>query len=117
MLRSPIGIFDDATYDEWSVKLSSGDILVFYSDGITEASNREGKFFGAGRLKAVLDFGGVLTSNVFQSFREFSEREGLPPDTVKRTFREDAEALALLRRLERGELSADEFSPQFGATP
>ena len=63
----------------------------------------------------ILDFGGVLTSNVFQSFREFSEREGLPPDTVKRTFREDAEALALLRRLERGELSADEFSPQFGA--
>ena len=42
----PIGIFDDATYDEWSVKLNTGDILVFYSDGITEASNREGKFFG-----------------------------------------------------------------------
>jgi putative hydrolase of the HAD superfamily len=63
----------------------------------------------------ILDFGGVLTTNVFQSFREFSEREGLAPDTVKRAFREDPEALALLRRLERGELSADEFSPQFGA--
>ena len=61
------------------------------------------------------DFGGVLTTNVFDSFKAFSVAEGLPPDTVKRTFREDAEALALLRRLERGELSADEFSPLFGA--
>jgi phosphoserine phosphatase RsbU/P len=50
----PIGIFDDATYDEWSVKLSSGDILVFFSDGFTEATNREGKFFGAGRLKTLI---------------------------------------------------------------
>ena len=31
----PIGIFDDAAYDEWSVRLDTGDILVFYSDGIT----------------------------------------------------------------------------------
>ncbi len=47
----PIGIFDDATYDEWSVSLNSGDILLFYSDGLTEASNREGKFFGTDRIK------------------------------------------------------------------
>ena len=59
----PIGIFDDATYDEWSVKLDSGDILVFYSDGLTEASNREGKFFGAGRLRALLESNAHLTSS------------------------------------------------------
>jgi hypothetical protein len=47
----PIGIFDDATYEEWSVRLNTGDILLFYSDGITEASNREGKFFGTGRIE------------------------------------------------------------------
>jgi putative hydrolase of the HAD superfamily len=63
----------------------------------------------------LLDFGGVLTTNVFDSFRSFSESEGLPPDAVKRLFREDREALALLRRLERGELSAEEFAPRFGA--
>src|ERR1700720_3541797 len=50
----PIGIFDDATYDEWSVKLNKGDILVFYSDGLTEASNRDGKFFGTSRIKDLL---------------------------------------------------------------
>jgi sigma-B regulation protein RsbU (phosphoserine phosphatase) len=58
----PIGIFDDATYEEWSVRLNTGDILLFYSDGITEASNREGKFFGTGRLKALLESNIHLTS-------------------------------------------------------
>ena len=62
-----------------------------------------------------MDFGGVLTTDVFASFREFCEREGIDPDTVKRLFREDPDALALLRRLERGEIEADEFSERFGA--
>ena len=62
----------------------------------------------------LLDFGGVLTTNVFESFRRFSIAEGLEPDHVKRQFRENPEALGLLRRLEKGELSAEEFSPLFG---
>ncbi len=67
----------------------------------------------AARRALLVDFGGVLTSNVFDSFREFCEREGLEPGAVKRLFREDREALALLRRLERGELSEDAFSERF----
>jgi epoxide hydrolase-like predicted phosphatase len=62
---------------------------------------------------ALFDFGGVLTTNVFDSFREFCEREGLDPLTVKRLFREDERALAELRRLERGELTEDEFGERF----
>ncbi len=60
-----------------------------------------------------MDFGGVLTTNVFESFRQFCEREGLPPDTIKEKFRSDPEALGLLRQLEKGELTAAEFSPRF----
>ena len=59
------------------------------------------------------DFGGVLTTNVFDSFRAFSVSEGLHPDAVKRTFRENPEALAELRRLERGEVAVDEFERRF----
>jgi putative hydrolase of the HAD superfamily len=59
------------------------------------------------------DFGGVLTTNVFESFRAFCQAEGLPPDTVKRTFRENPEALSELRALERGDLSVEEFEPRF----
>jgi len=61
-----------------------------------------------------VDFGGVLTTDVFKSFREFCEREGLDPDTVRKLFREDPEALAVLRRLERGELNEEEFAAEFG---
>jgi putative hydrolase of the HAD superfamily len=62
----------------------------------------------------LVDFGGVLTTNVFDSFRAFGEAEGLDPQTVKRAFREDAEALSLLRQLERGDIEVDEFEPKFG---
>jgi putative hydrolase of the HAD superfamily len=61
----------------------------------------------------LVDFGGVLTTNVFDSFKEFARSEGLPPDTVKRTFRENPEALSELRALERGDLSVEEFEPRF----
>ena len=63
----------------------------------------------------IVDFGGVLTTNVFESFRQFCEREGLDPNTIKDTFRSDPEALGLLRQLEQGELTAAEFSPRFAA--
>jgi putative hydrolase of the HAD superfamily len=63
----------------------------------------------------LLDFGGVLTTNVFDSFREFCEAEGLEPDAVRRLFREDPAALAELRRLERGEIGENEFAERFGA--
>jgi putative hydrolase of the HAD superfamily len=63
----------------------------------------------------IVDFGGVLTTNVFQSFRAFSVREGLEPDAVKKLFKERGEGLDLLRQLERGELTSDQFGPRFGA--
>ena len=61
----------------------------------------------------VVDFGGVLTTNVFESFRAFSEAEGLDPNAVKSIFRERGEGLDLLRQLERGELEIPEFERRF----
>jgi putative hydrolase of the HAD superfamily len=62
----------------------------------------------------IVDFGGVLTTNVFESFRAFSEAEGLDPNAVKQLFRERGEGLDLLRQLERGELEVPEFEQRFG---
>lgn len=62
----------------------------------------------------LIDFGGVLTTNVFDSFKAFCRAEGLPEDTVKKIFRDrEGQGLALLRQLEKGELTADEFSARF----
>ncbi len=61
----------------------------------------------------IVDYGGVLTTDVFQAFREFGENEGIDPGTVKRLFKEDEEARTLLRELERGEVEEAEFERRF----
>jgi putative hydrolase of the HAD superfamily len=62
----------------------------------------------------LVDFGGVLTTNIWVSFQGFCETEDLDPDTVKDTFRGDGEGLRLLRTLERGEIADADFEAQFG---
>jgi len=51
----PLGIFEETSYDEWGVTLESGNILVFHSDGIAEAVNIEGQFFGAERIRKLVE--------------------------------------------------------------
>jgi putative hydrolase of the HAD superfamily len=63
----------------------------------------------------VVDFGGVLTTNIWAAFAEFCEGEGLSSDAVLQLFREDPEALELLRGLETGELEEAAFEPRFAA--
>ena len=62
----------------------------------------------------LVDFGGVLTTNIWDSFDAFCENEGLERGTVLELFRADGEALALLRSLERGAVSDSEFEHDFG---
>ena len=81
----PIGIFDDAIYEEWSVRLSPGDILLLFSDGLTEAANREGKFFGTDRIKDVLAANAHLNSTeladrLFDAVQEFTQGGAITDD-------------------------------------
>jgi len=62
----------------------------------------------------LFDFGGVLTTPVWDSFAAFCRKEGLDPDAIKNLFRKDPEALALLRKLETGEMAEAEFEQRFG---
>jgi epoxide hydrolase-like predicted phosphatase len=62
----------------------------------------------------LVDFGGVLTTNIWKSFDLFCENEGLERGTVLELFRADGEALALLRSLERGAVTDEEFERDFG---
>jgi putative hydrolase of the HAD superfamily len=63
----------------------------------------------------LVDFGGVLTTDIWRSFDLFCTSEGLEAGHVKELFRADGEALALLRRLERGDVSDADFERDFGA--
>jgi putative hydrolase of the HAD superfamily len=61
----------------------------------------------------LIDFGGVLTTSVWDSFADFCRERGLEEGAVKRLFREDPAALADLRALETGKLSENEFEDRF----
>jgi len=51
----PLGAFPGITYDEVTVGLGTGDVFVFFSDGISEAMNAAGGEFGLERLTAVIE--------------------------------------------------------------
>jgi putative hydrolase of the HAD superfamily len=69
----------------------------------------------AARTGLLVDFGGVLTTDVFTSFQAFCEAEGLLPDTVRNRFLKDPMARELLVDLETGRLTEAEFEPKFAA--
>jgi len=49
-----LGMFSDATFVEQQVDVGIDDLLVGYSDGLTEAMNRAGEFFGEERLRGLV---------------------------------------------------------------
>lgn len=63
----------------------------------------------------IIDFGGVLTSNVFASFGDFAEAEGLQRDAIGRLFKTDRAARELLKDLESGTIDTTAFGPPFAA--
>jgi putative hydrolase of the HAD superfamily len=67
------------------------------------------------RRGLLVDFGGVLTTDVFSSFQAFCEAEGLEPGAVRDRFRGDPAAQQLLFDLEEGRMSEEEFEPRFAA--
>jgi serine phosphatase RsbU (regulator of sigma subunit) len=74
---SIIGIFEDAAFENDTVKLDEGDTLVVYSDGVTEALNLDGNEFGEERLLAcVEDHRAVepaaVLRGIFEAVRRFS---------------------------------------------
>ena len=63
----------------------------------------------------LVDFGGVLTTDIWSSFGAFCEAEQLDPGAVRDAFRGGGEGLKLLRALEKGELDDADFEARFGA--
>lgn len=49
-----LGVLDDTEYTERSIKLEPGDVLLLYTDGLTDAINQEEAEFGLAGVQAVL---------------------------------------------------------------
>src|SRR5258705_4522943 len=50
----PMGVFDDITYVPRSIALAPGDMLLLYTDGVTEAENSQLAQFGTNRLEQTI---------------------------------------------------------------
>jgi sigma-B regulation protein RsbU (phosphoserine phosphatase) len=51
----PLGILPENGYEETTQQLQTGDQIIFYTDGITEAHNPQGQLFGTERLDRVAE--------------------------------------------------------------
>jgi sigma-B regulation protein RsbU (phosphoserine phosphatase) len=55
-----VGLLEFAPYGEGKVKLDTGDTIIVFSDGVSEALNSAGEEFGEARLQEVADVAGTL---------------------------------------------------------
>jgi len=72
----PIGMFPEEVCQLSSENLIAGDVLVFYTDGVTEAENRHGEEFGMERLSATVLRSSLLPAedlrnNIFRAAADF----------------------------------------------
>ncbi len=50
----PLGLFEEADYDEFTFQAKPGDLFVFFSDGILDATNSKGDLFGRHRVEEIV---------------------------------------------------------------
>jgi sigma-B regulation protein RsbU (phosphoserine phosphatase) len=58
-----IGVFSDCVYEQETIQMMPGDVLVAYTDGVTEALNQEGEEFGECRLERILSQSAHLSAD------------------------------------------------------
>jgi sigma-B regulation protein RsbU (phosphoserine phosphatase) len=49
-----VGVLDEPRFFDTAVTLGTGDVIVVYTDGVPEARNQAGEFYGDDRLRAFL---------------------------------------------------------------
>jgi sigma-B regulation protein RsbU (phosphoserine phosphatase) len=83
----PIGLNPEEFCELGSTEVTSDDVLVFYTDGVTEAENLLAEEFGMERLSAVVQRGSSLSAaglmnDIFSSAASFSKEVGFGDDVT-----------------------------------
>jgi serine phosphatase RsbU (regulator of sigma subunit) len=84
---APIGIFPQNSCELASADLAPGDVLVFYTDGVTEAENQSGEELGTARLSALVQRGSsssaeALMADIFHNVANFCSGVGFNDDVT-----------------------------------
>jgi serine phosphatase RsbU (regulator of sigma subunit) len=74
---TPLALVEDADYELHEVGLVTGDTVVMYTDGVTEALNKQWEPFGVERLEAVIkqhseESSKELTEHILKAIRQFT---------------------------------------------
>lgn len=66
-----LGVVEDATYEQGSVQLDHGDVLILYTDGVPDAARPDGQRFGMDRLRrTVLEQGDRPAAEIVAALEE-----------------------------------------------
>jgi len=84
---APIGISPENPCQLASADLTVGDVLVFYTDGVTEAENQSGEELGTERLSALVQRGSsssaeALMTDIFDNVASFCSGVGFNDDVT-----------------------------------
>jgi phosphoserine phosphatase RsbU/P len=76
----PLGLFDEAEYDEFSFRAKPGDMFVFFSDGILDAGDKDEELFGRERVGEIVAANPEASANeivklIFQAVAEHASGE------------------------------------------
>ena len=82
-----IGLVEGATYQAEKIQLNTGDMLILYTDGVTEAANPQGEQYGWDRLAESLHAAGDvsprrLVAALRSSLQDFAAGQPLDDDTT-----------------------------------
>jgi PAS domain S-box-containing protein len=99
----PLGVREGEIYDQMSISFEPGDLLLFFSDGITEARNPAGEQFGMERLAQCVEANGQLEpAALVESLRKavitFSGSDRLMDDLTSVAIRIEERQLPIARR-------------------
>ena len=80
-----LGLEKEITFIEQQIEMKKGDVLFIYSDGITDARNEAGKFFGEQRMmKLIQQYSGLsiekIGKNILNEVEQFIGTERLYDD-------------------------------------
>jgi sigma-B regulation protein RsbU (phosphoserine phosphatase) len=83
----PLGMFRDTRYHEYYLTTQPGEVLVLYTDGVTEAHNRQGEEFGRERLAEAVKAHRHLSASelitaVYREVIEWTEELGATDDVT-----------------------------------
>ncbi|MCS6842694.1 MAG: PP2C family protein-serine/threonine phosphatase [Roseiflexus sp.] len=112
----PLGVDDDAEYEEICVAIEPGNTVIMYTDGVVEATNSNGKYFGYERLERLLTEGAALkpralVARLLHELRTWSDAgqdDDITVVAVRRRFERLADELRSIMRDVLGEERGEE---------